>query len=76
MSTLALYEKELESNDIKPILSKNPSLKAKLSNIVPDIYENAMLMAAEETQLDETDFPTHCEWEVAQILAPTFFPNL
>lgn len=65
---------KFQRNDIRRILEKNPSLKSRLDAIVADIYENALLMAAEETALEEADFPSQCEWKVEEILNPLYFP--
>lgn len=65
---------KFQRNDIRRILLKNPSFNAKLTEVIADIYENAVLMAADETNLDETVFPVLCEWSAEQILSVAFFP--
>ena len=66
---------KFQRNDIHRILKKSPSLSAKVGEFINDVYENAVLMAANETGLEENEFPTICEWGSQQILDSNFYPN-
>ena len=61
--------------DLNQHLNQTPSLKAKVNDYIADAYEKAVLFAAEETNLDEENFPALCEWNAKQILDDNFFPN-
>ena len=52
-------------------LSENPSLKAKLKEIVEDAYFSARIRAALETKLEEKIFPEKCPWNLKEL-----FPDL
>lgn len=52
-------------------LSENPSLKAKLKEILKDAYYTARLRAVVETKLKEDTFPVQCPWALKEL-----FPNL
>ena len=65
---------KVQRNDLVKYLKYCPSLKAKLQKFVDNAYENAVLMAADETNLDESVFPTKCEWSTKQILDSEFLP--
>jgi len=66
---------KFQRNDIARILKHSPSLKPKIGKLVDDVYENAVLMAANENGLDEDMFPGSCEWSSKQILDAKFFPE-
>lgn len=57
-------------------LKDNPSLTNHdaFDERFKEAYETAILLAAEETGLDEEVFPNNCEWTAKQILDNTFFP--
>jgi hypothetical protein len=65
---------KVQKNDLAKHLKYSPSLKAKLQQFVNDAYDNAVLMAADETNLDESIFPSCCEWTTKQILDNEFLP--
>ena len=58
-------------------LKDNPSLTnpSTLNERFIEAYEAAILLAAEETGLDESQFPISCEWDMRQILDDGFYPN-
>jgi hypothetical protein len=61
---------------IARLLRDSPSLRPKLGDILPDAYDSALRLAAEETGLDESEFPQSCPYEVEQALNLAFFPDL
>ena len=58
-------------------LKDNPSLKTPetFNERFLDAYDTAILKAADETGLDESEFPQICEWNLDQILDNEFYPN-
>jgi hypothetical protein len=56
-------------------LSENPSLKAVLLEVVEDIYPSAIVAAANETGLDDEQFPADCPYSVGQILDADYLPE-
>lgn len=57
------------------LLEESPSLKYELSQKISDAYEIAILNAANETGLDESDFPKNCEYSFEEILNSEFYPE-
>lgn len=49
-------------------LSKSPSLKHKLADIVEDAYGDAVIAAERETGLERSVFPTVCPWTIEEVL--------
>lgn len=43
--------------------------------ILQSAYELAVLNAADETGIEEIDFPAECPWTISQIIDQTFFPG-
>lgn len=66
---------KVQRNCLIQHLQQNPSLKARVEEYINSAYENAVLLAADETNLDESVFPGICEWDKSQILDVLFFPN-
>lgn len=66
---------KVQRNSLIQHLKDNPSLKAKLSEFIANAYENAVLMAADETNLEEAVFPKKSEWDEKAILEKEFFPS-
>jgi hypothetical protein len=50
------------------VLRNNPSLKSKLDETFADAYQDARLMAARETGLDENEFPKEAPWTPLEAL--------
>lgn len=53
---------------IARLLKRNPSLKPLLIEVLEDAYGDALLMAARETDLDESAFPTACPFTLKQVM--------
>ena len=66
---------KIQRIDLIKHLKSNPSLNAIVNEYIQDAYETAVLKAAEETNLDEENFPEHCEWTSEQILNNSFLPS-
>lgn len=60
---------------LQRLLRDNPSLRARLSDFIGDAYGDAILLAAKETGLDESGFPTQCPYTEKDILDPEFYPG-
>ncbi len=56
-------------------LADNPSLKARLPASLADAYQDAVLIAADETKLGEAAFPPSCPWSFDEIINPDFWPE-
>lgn len=56
------------------LLRTSPSLKPYLEQEFEDCYQHARLVAADETELNITIFPTDCPYSVEQVLADDFWP--
>lgn len=60
---------------IKIHLKKNPSLKSKVDESFLDAYDVAISKAANETVLNEKDFPAQCPYTFDQIMNDEFYPE-
>jgi len=60
---------------IEKEIKESPSLKPYLIETVPEMYENARQLAADETGLEITVFPSKCPFAIEDILNPDFLPN-
>lgn len=53
---------------IARLLKRNPSLKPLLVEVLEDAYGDALLIAARETDLDESAFPPACPFSLEQVM--------
>ncbi len=60
---------------IKMLLEDSPSLTHEFDKKVQDAYELAVLYAANETGMDEEEFPDAPEYANEEILADSFYPE-
>jgi hypothetical protein len=60
---------------IVKILRDNPSLKREVEACFIDIYPFAIIQAVKETAIDESIFPSVCEWTLEQVLSADFLPS-
>jgi hypothetical protein len=56
-------------------LERTPTLRARLPEIIRDVYPSVVKLAAAETQLPRTTFPAQSPYSPAQILDDEFFPS-
>jgi len=56
------------------LLCKNPSLRARLSEIITEVYGDAVLMAAREMDCAEDDLPAALPFTIEQVLTE-WWPN-
>ena len=60
---------------IARLLDDSPSLRPRLPELIPDAYDSALRWAADETGLDEGDFPPTCPFTVEQTLDSGYQPG-
>lgn len=60
---------------IARLLENNPSLKRKIPEAIKAIYQDAIEIAAVETQLSISLFPQNCPYTVEQLLNKVFYPE-
>ncbi|MBX3014831.1 MAG: DUF29 domain-containing protein [Caldilineaceae bacterium] len=60
---------------LQRVLHKNPSLSARLPEILAEVYPSAVKFAAVETGLDKRTFPAECPWSAEQVLDEEFWPE-
>lgn len=56
-------------------LRDNPSLKARLGEVIEAAYGDALIEAERETGLPEATFPTECPWPFERIMDAGFWPE-
>jgi hypothetical protein len=69
------YTIKVQRRDLARHLADNPSLSAQLPELLGDSYTSAVLLAAGETGLPESLFPTICLWSYQQVVDPDFWPD-
>jgi len=57
------------------VLRDNLGLKNGLEQLLVDAYLSAVIKASQETGLDESIFPEHCPWAMADIIRQDFYPD-
>ena len=60
---------------IARLLEKNPSLRSQVDEVMADAYENAIFSAAQETDLEDEDFPSGCPYGFSDVMNPEFWPE-
>lgn len=63
-----------QRSSLHRVLRKNPTLRARLPDIIADVYPDAVKFAAIETGLDKQIFPVECPWTMGQLLDEEFWP--
>lgn len=64
-----------QRRQVKIHFSDNPSLKAKLDEILENAYFIARLKAEKETSIDESSFPEECPYTFEEITSDVFYPD-
>lgn len=57
------------------LLEDSPSLKPEIEHGIGKAYEDAVLLAVRDTELDEATFPATCPYGLQDILNDDFFPG-
>ncbi len=60
---------------ISRLLDDSPSLRSKLPELIADAYDSALRWAADETGMDEGDFPPTCRYSLEQVMDSGFYPD-
>lgn len=63
----------IQRRDTQRLLKENPSLKAYLTEILPEAYANGRDLAMGETNLPAATFPETCPYSLENVLAEDFF---
>jgi Domain of unknown function DUF29 len=58
--------------ELEEVLDDNPSLKPRLEEALARAYRKARILAAQETELDESVFPETCGYALDDITARSF----
>lgn len=59
---------------VERLFRRMPSLRAKVGEFLQDGYEDARLIAVQETGLDLDRFPADCPYTAGQVLADDWLP--
>jgi hypothetical protein len=65
----------VKRRELERHLADNPSLSAKLPDLIEPASGDALLLAARETGLGESSFPASCPWSLTQLLDSAFWPG-
>jgi len=65
-----------QRRQLQRLLKDNPSLHARLEEFISDAYEDSVLLAAKETGLEESAFPSQCPYAQDDLLNSEFYPGL
>lgn len=63
-----------QRSSLQRVLRKNPTLRARLPDIIIEVYPDAVKLAVIETGLKHNNFPADCPWSVEQIMDEEFWP--
>ena len=66
---------KVQRRELQRLLADNPSLKAKLPELIDTAYEDAILLAARETGLAESAFAAACPWSFTEMMDDGFWPE-
>lgn len=66
---------KLQRVEFLRVLRDNPGLKPKLTGLLVDAYQSAVIKASEETEIDESNFPKTCPWSFDEIANSLFYPD-
>lgn len=66
---------KIQRRDLARHLRDNPSLEAKATAVLADVYPDAVLRATVETGLPEETFPATCPWSFSTVMDSAFWPE-
>jgi hypothetical protein len=66
---------KVQRREIARHLADNPSLMARLPEVLADAYGDAVLLAARESGLAESAFPASSPWTFGEIMDDGFWPS-
>ena len=64
-----------QRTEIRELLEESPSLNAQVQDLFIRQYREARELAALETELPETTFPTECPFTLEETLSPGYWPD-
>lgn len=70
-----LYTIKEQRRAIRRLLRDSPSLQAQIEVILPESYEDSVLMAVKQTGMKENVFPITIPYTLAQLLDDGFLPQ-
>ncbi len=65
-----------QRSQLKDLLDDMPSLKPEIATAIVQAYPKAVMLAVDETGLDEKIFPTSCPYSISQLMDKQFYPTL
>lgn len=63
-------------HEIADLLGDSPSLKPRVDEFLPEMYERARVDASDESGLPIDTFSPSCPWNFAQLMDREFWPEL
>lgn len=63
-----------QRNDLSRLLADNPSLRGTVSEVIAQVYPDAVFDAIEETGVLAATFPSVCPYKATEVLDRTFLP--
>jgi len=66
---------KMQRIDLQELLQDNPSLRPQMGEALNRAYRKAKLLAAGDTDMDETGFPETCPYSFEQALEEAFWPE-
>ena len=69
------YTIEEQRDEVLELLEESPSLKKELEAKFIHAYEKALILASEETSIDESEFPKKPPFNLKNCLSNTFLPD-
>ena len=64
-----------QRRELRQLLKQSPSLKREVAESVKEVYPDAVDVAAVETGLSATTFPSECPFSPEQVLDRTYLPE-
>jgi hypothetical protein len=70
-----LYTIKEQRLQVEELLTDSPSLRNQLDECLKRSFKKAVLLAARETGIEETTFPSICPYSVEEIMNANFLPK-
>ncbi|MGC8493169.1 MAG: DUF29 domain-containing protein [Syntrophobacteraceae bacterium] len=69
------YTIKEQRRKVMDLLEDSPSLKHEIRQRIRKAYDDAVVLAVKDTELDEAIFPATCPYKLEQIMGEDFFPG-
>lgn len=66
---------ETQRDEVEAVLEESPSLRAQAAEYIRKAYPSAVRLAAKETELAVSKFPSECPFSLADVLNPDYYPE-